>query len=225
MRHPREQRWPPPNPRKVYPSNLKYAPNPVYPKKSRPFYPEKTDLLSTSDNNDQIRVRDRDGRNSLKKQDTWTSSSSDESGKETYLRQLLNARSLNPKPSKSYIIEAAEESKEDGKSVASLPYVRRRSGSPEAAAVSTDISNDEKALRQALKLRRQQTREVLRRHFMEASLSKTYSQLVVDSMPGFVDHILIQAVALKSQERYVTSTFVARAQACLAGTKIAEIVK
>lgn len=180
-----------------------------------PFYPEKTE---TRDNNDQTRVGDQDP---VEKQGTWTSSStSEEYGKETYLRQLLNARSLNPKP---YIEEAAP--KEDDKSVASLPYAaRRRSVSPEAT-VSADISNDEKALREALKLRRQQTREVFRRHFMEASLSKTYSELVVDSMPGFVDYILIQAVALKSQERYVTSTFVARVQACLAGTKVAEIVK
>lgn len=211
MRHPRERRWPPPNPRKVYPSNLKYAPNPIYPKKKKspPLYPKKDD--------DQIRVRDH-----------WTPSATEESGKETYLRRLLNARSLNSKPSKSYIQEAAakeeEEDTDDDKSVVTLSYPARRSSiTPEP--VRTDISNDEKALRQALKLRRQQTREVLRKHFMEAGLSKTYSQLVVESMPGFVDHILIQAVALKSQERYVTSTFVARVHASLAETKVAEIVK
>lgn len=214
MRHPRERRWPPPNPRKVYPSNLRYAPNRNKPKQNTPS--EKSDFLS----NDQQRIRVRD-------QETGTSSSvGDESGKETYLRQLLNARLLNPKPSKSYIQDSAQESKEEDMSVTSLPFGRRRrSGSPEVAPVRIDVNNDERKLREALKLRRQQTREVLRRHFMEASLSRTYSGLVVDSMPGFVDHILVQAVALKTQERYVTSTFVARAQACLARTKVAEIVK
>lgn len=221
MRHPRERQWPPPNPRRVYPSNLRYAPNPVYPKKN-PFYP-KADSLDSRDNDDQIMTGVRD-QNDVKKEDSLPSSSSGEPEKETYLRQLLNARSLNPKPSKSYVQEA-EDFKEDEKSISSPPYARKRSPSSEAVAVNTNISDDEKALRQALKLRRQQTREVLREHFKEAQLSKTFSQLVVDSMPGFVDHILIQAVALKSQERYVTSTFVARARACLAQTKVAEIVK
>ena len=60
---------------------------------------------------------------------------------------------------------------------------------------------------------------------MEGSLSLGYSKAVVDNMPGFVDHIMVQAVALKTQERYVTSTFIARARACVAPTKLIDIVK
>ena len=216
MRHPREQRWPPPNPRRVYPSNLRYAPNPVYPKKI-PFLSEKT-----RNNDDQITIRVRD-QDDVMNQETLPFGSSNVPEKETYLRQLLNARSLNPRPSKSYILEPEDVNEEE--SVSSPPYSRKRSPSSEAAPGSTNVSDDEKALRQALKLRREQTREVLREHLKEARLSKTYSQLVVESMPAFVDHILILAVALKSQERYVTSTFVARARACLAQTQVAAIVR
>lgn len=221
MRHPRERQWPPANPRRVYPSNLRYAPNPVYPRKT-PFFPENADSLDTRDDGDQITIKVRD--QDVKRQDTLPSRGSDEPGKETYLRQLLKARSLNPKPSKSLIREAPEDGIKDEEGVARPPYARKRSPSPEVD-VNTNISDDEKALRQALKLRRQQTREVLRKHFMEAQLSKTYSQLVVDNMPAFVDHILIQAVALKSQQRYATSTFVARARTCLAETQVAALVK
>ncbi|KAG0630296.1 hypothetical protein M758_1G168200 [Ceratodon purpureus] len=220
-RHPREGQWPPPNPRRVYPSNLRYAPNPVYPKKN-PFYP-KTEYVNSRNDVDQIatRVQDQDG---VRNGDSLPSSSREEPEKETYLRQLLNARSINPKPSKSHILEA-EDLKEDEASISSQPYATKRSPSSEAVAVTTNMSADEKALRQALKQRREQTREVLREHFKEAQLSRTFSQLVVENMPAFVDHILIQAVALKSQERYVTSTFVARARACLAQTKVAALVK
>lgn len=221
MRHPRERQWPPANPRRVYPSNLRYAPNPVYPRKT-PFFPENADSLDIRDDGDQITIKVRD--QDVQRQDTLPSRGSDEPGKETYLRQLLKARSLNPKPSKSLIREAPEDGIKDEEGVARPPYARKRSPSPEVD-VNTNISDDEKALRQALKLRRQQTREVLRKHFMEAQLSKTYSQLVVDNMPAFVDHILIQAVALKSQQRYATSTFVARARTCLAETQVAALVK
>jgi len=68
-------------------------------------YPEEIDFVNTSDNNGEIRVREQ----GFEKWKRWSSSTSEESRKETYLSQLLNARSLNPKPSKLYIQECVED--------------------------------------------------------------------------------------------------------------------
>lgn len=219
------------NPQKAYPSNPRYFTKPIV--KPRDTYREYT--RSTNVSSSELGNR-KTSQNISEKQDSFESFSDlDEPETETYLRKLLNARLAKTKPGniQEFDEEDEEEDVEDeedeeiGKTFKTPTYARRKyeSEMPEKPSVNLNESSDEKALRKALKLRRRETQEVLKEHLMEGSLSLGYSQAVVDNMPGFVDHIMVQAVALKTEERYVTSTFIARARVCVAQTKLIDIVK
>ena len=220
------------NPQKAYPSNPRYFTKPIV--KPRDTYPKYT--RSTNVSSSELGNR-KTSQNISEKQDSFQSFSNlDEPETETYLRKLLNARLAKTKPANIQEFDEEEEDMKDmedeedeeiGETLKTPTYARRKyeSEMPEKPSVNLNESSDEKALRKALKLRRRETQEVLKEHLMEGSLSLGYSQAVVDNMPGFVDHIMVQAVALKTEERYVTSTFIARARVCVAQTKLIDIVK
>ena len=218
------------NPQKAFPSNPRYFTKPIVkPRGTYPKYTRSTNVSSSELGNRKTSL------NIIEKQDSFESFSNlDEPETETYLRKLLNARLAKTKPSNIQEFEEEDEEdeedvedEENGMTLKPTTYARRKyeSEMPEKPSVNLNESSDEKALRKALKLRRRETQEVLKEHLMEGSLSLGYSQAVVDNMPGFVDHIMVQAVALKTQERYVTSTFIARARACVAQTELMDIVK
>lgn len=155
--------------------------------------------------------------------------------RETYLRRLLKARLENVRltsgssSSGESEIATMDSNEENMGSLSrdSGIYSKRRSNFvvQKTPTISENMSEDEAALRKALKIRRKDTEQVLKEALRAGTLSETYSRNVVASMPGFVDHIMIQSVALKVEEKYVTSSFVARARVCVAQSKVVEIVK
>ena len=155
--------------------------------------------------------------------------------RETYLRRLLKARlenvQLTSRSSSSGESEiATTDSNQENLGCLSQDsniYSKRRSNFvvQNTPTISENMSEDEAALRQALKIRRKDTEKVLKEALRAGTLSETYSRNVVANMPGFVDHIMIQSVALKVEEKYVTSSFVARARVCVAQSKVVEMVK
>jgi mTERF domain-containing protein len=93
------------------------------------------------------------------------------------------------------------------------------------AQVVAVLDKEEVALREALKIRRKNTAEALCAALQAAKMSPRYSREVVAKMPAFVDQIMLEAVALKGDSKFVTSSFASRARACIDRTKVVESIK
>jgi hypothetical protein len=93
------------------------------------------------------------------------------------------------------------------------------------AQVVAVLDKEEVALREALKIRRKNTAEALCAALQAAKMSPRYSREVVATMPAFVDQIMLEAVALKGDSKFVTSSFASRARACIDRTKVVESIK
>jgi hypothetical protein len=93
------------------------------------------------------------------------------------------------------------------------------------AQVVAVLDKEEVALREALKIRRKNTAEALCAALQAAKMSPRYSREVVAKMPVFVDQIMLEAVALKGDSKFATSSFASRARACIDRTKVVESIK
>jgi mTERF domain-containing protein len=84
---------------------------------------------------------------------------------------------------------------------------------------------EEQMLRQALSIRRQRTKDVLKEAMKASELSDRYSENLVSHMDGFVDYIIIRAASAKSRSEFATWTFTARAKFCIRQSGVVELVK
>lgn len=117
----------------------------------------------------------------------------------------------------------------------SLPYLYnnvRQSGSAHEALESLitgqkqmQLSEKELALRKSLRERRSTVKEVLIESLRALKLSATYSEKIASNMPEFIDHIMIEAAALKKKREHVNSSFAFRVRVYIEQTGLTRTIK
>lgn len=80
-------------------------------------------------------------------------------------------------------------------------------------------------LKQALEIRRQVTSEILIQSMTGAKFSITYSTNLASYMPHFIDHVMIEAAAMKLLPEYSHSSFNARAKTYIHNSNVLPLIR
>ncbi|XP_057842577.1 transcription termination factor MTERF2, chloroplastic isoform X1 [Cryptomeria japonica] len=84
---------------------------------------------------------------------------------------------------------------------------------------------DEEALKEALRIRRVRTIELLKEAMTASNLSQKYSDNLISHLDGFVDYIIIKAASTKSNTDFANANFTTRARFCIKNSGVVELVK
>ncbi|PKA47488.1 hypothetical protein AXF42_Ash020658 [Apostasia shenzhenica] len=88
-----------------------------------------------------------------------------------------------------------------------------------------DLSNDDRALKQALEVRRGVAAEILKVSLTAGRIGKNYAANLVSCLPGFVDQVVIEAAAMKALPEFSHLTFNARAKNFIQRSGVVDLVK
>lgn len=78
---------------------------------------------------------------------------------------------------------------------------------------------------QALKIRRKVTAEVFKAAMNKGKFGITYSTNLVNRLPEFIDHVMIEAAALKRLPEFEDSTFNLRAKVVIDDSKVVPLIR
>ncbi|XP_027354654.1 transcription termination factor MTERF2, chloroplastic isoform X2 [Abrus precatorius] len=84
---------------------------------------------------------------------------------------------------------------------------------------------DEEMLMRALEIRRKVTEEVFKEALRKGKFGITYTTNVVNRIPAFIDHIMIEAANLKRLPQYSSSTFNLRAKTVIDDSQVVPLIR
>lgn len=87
------------------------------------------------------------------------------------------------------------------------------------------LSEKELVLRKRLKERRVTVQQLLIEAMTASKMGPTYSKNVAKNMPEFIDHVMIQAAALRKQREYTNASFNFRARVYIDQSGVAKVIK
>ncbi|KAL4320058.1 hypothetical protein GQ457_18G017050 [Hibiscus cannabinus] len=88
-----------------------------------------------------------------------------------------------------------------------------------------DDEDEEAMIRRALEIRRKVTAEVFKGAMKKGKFGITYSTNLVNRLPEFIDHVMIEAAALKKLPEFKDSTFNFRAKVVIDDSNVVPLVR
>lgn len=80
-------------------------------------------------------------------------------------------------------------------------------------------------IRRALDIRRKVTAEVFKAAMKKGKFGITYSTNLVNRLPDFIDHVMIEAAALKRSSEFKDSTFNLRAKLVIDHSNVVPLIR
>lgn len=85
--------------------------------------------------------------------------------------------------------------------------------------------DEEEVILRALEIRRKVTREVFMEAMRKGKFGITYSTNLTDLLPEFLDHVMIQAAALKNSPEFLYSTFNIRVKSVIQDSNVVPLIR